>query len=265
MAVKFKDVQPASEKWTRIRDIEIHFAKMTIKIKQALISNNVDVVPLIEQLCAISAVKNKKVPLFDEDMFERIKSIDQFWRKLRIFWNIFDYELLECVIKVSDCGEAQKIYEEFLSRVDPSVIEDVDLVLYCGEEHQEGSLKPVLRIKVNTEKCTLNIKKKVEEIVSKRYNLDKYALRFQGIKEGCIELLYYISRPLSLYLMEFKISEGTIAEFHSDEIMSLHVDELKLKIPSRTIDITVSNCYCLLAIIIAVVNLLKFVYTALLM
>ena len=122
---------------------------MTIRIKQALISNNVDIVPLIEQLCAISAVRNKNVPLFDEDVFERIKSIDEFWRKLRNFWNIFDYELLGYVVKVSECGEAQEIFEEFLSRIDPSAIENVDLVLHCKKEHQEGSLKPVLRIKVN--------------------------------------------------------------------------------------------------------------------
>ena len=240
-AVTSKDTQPASEKWTRMKDIEIQFAKMTIKIKQALISNDVDVVPLIEQLCAISAVKNKKVPLFDEDVFERIKSIDEFWRKLRIFWNIFDYEFLEYVIKVSDCEQAQEILEEFLSRIDPSVIEDVDLVLHCGEENQEGSLKPVLRVKVNTEKCTLNVKKQVEKAISVRYTLDKYALRCQGIKEGCIELLYYISKPLKSHLLECIISEDIAEEFLANKIISLQIDEFILEIPSSNSDTTVSS------------------------
>ena len=58
---------------------------MTSRIEQALISNNVDVAELIKQLCAISAVKNKKVPLFDDDVFEKIKSIDALWRKLSFF------------------------------------------------------------------------------------------------------------------------------------------------------------------------------------
>ena len=53
---------------------------MTSNIKQALINNNVDVAVLIERLCAISAVKNENVPLFDEDVFERIQSIDKFWK-----------------------------------------------------------------------------------------------------------------------------------------------------------------------------------------
>ena len=155
------------------------------------------------------------------------------WRKLRFFWNILDYELLECVIEISECGEAQRIFKSFLSRIDLSVIEDVDLVLHCGEENQEGSLKPVLRIKVNTEKCTLSVKKQIEKIISTTYSLHKYALHFQGIKEGCIELLYYISKPLKSHLLQFKISEDTMEELRSYKFVSLQVDEFKLKIPSR--------------------------------
>ena len=214
---------------------------MTSRIEQALISNNVDVAELIKQLCAISAVKNKKVPLFDEDVFEKIKSIDALWRKLRFFWNIFDYELLEYVIEISECGEAQRVFKEFLSRIDPAAIEDVDLVLHCKEENQEGLLKPVLRVKVNTEKCTLNIKKQVEQIVSGAYTLDKYALRFQAIKKGCIELLYYISKPLKSHLLKFRISGYTLARFFDNKIISLQVDEFNLKTPSSSLDITVSN------------------------
>ena len=233
--------EPACEKLTSIRHIEIQFAKMTIRIKQALIRSNVDVVLLIEQLCAISTVRNKKVPLFDEDVFENIKSIDDFWKKLKNFWCIFDYELLWCIVEVAECREAQQIFKQFLSRIDPSAIEDVDLVLHCKVEYQEGSLNPVLRVKVNTEKCTKNIKKQVEEIISKRYDLEKYALCFQGIKEGCIELLYYISKPLKLYLLQFEISQDILPEFLACNIISFHIDELELQIPSKTIDVTVST------------------------
>ena len=166
----------ACEKLTRIRDIEVQFAKMTQRIKDALISSNVDVVLLIEQLCAISVVKNKKVPLYDEDVFKRIKSIDELWKKFKNFWTIFDYDLLYYVVEISECREAKEIFEEFFSRIDPSAIEDVNLVLDCRIEDREGSPIPVLRVKVNTEKFTTDIKKRVEEILSKTFNLNKYAL-----------------------------------------------------------------------------------------
>ena len=236
-------VRLAGEKLTTIKDIEIQFAKMTNRIKQALINNNVDVASLIEQLCAISAVRNKKVPLFDEDVFDRIKSVDEFWRRLRFFWNIFDYELLQYIIEISDCAEAQEIIQDFLSRIDPSAIEDADLVLHCREEKHEGLLKPVLRIKVNAKKCTLSIKRRVEEIVSKSYDLNKFALHFHGIRDGCIELLYYISKSLKIYLLQFKISEDILKKFLAIKIISLYINGSELKIPSTTIDSTaVSNC-----------------------
>ena len=232
-AVTSTGTADACEKLTNIQDIDIEFANMTNRIKQALIRNNVDVALLIEKLRAISAVKNRNVPLFEEDVFEKIKSIDDFWRKFGIFWIIFDYEFLLYVVKISDCREAQEIFEEFLARIDPSAIEDEDLVLYCKEEHQEGSLKPVLRIKVKAEKCTPNIKSMVEEIVSKKYNLEKYALRFQGIRKGCIELLYYISKPLKSYLIQFSISRNIIlGEFLVHKIINLHVDEIELTVSS---------------------------------
>ena len=81
---------------------------------------------------------------------------------------MFHYELLLYVIEISECKEVQQISDEYLSKVDPSALEDVNLVaLYCKEDHQEGSLKPVLKIKVNIKECTPTAKKRVEEIVSK--------------------------------------------------------------------------------------------------
>ena len=214
---------------------------MTSSIEQALISNNVDATKLITQLRAISAVKNRDVPLFDDEVFKKIQSVDILWRKLSSFWNIFDYELLECVTEISDCGEAQSIFKNFLSRIDLSEIEDVDLVLHCGEQNLKGQLKPVLRVKVDTEKCTLKIKKKVEKVISKVYNLEKYALCFQGIRKGYIELLYYISKPLKLHILNVEISENNIAEFLADKIISLQIDERKFKILSNITDTTVSS------------------------
>ena len=236
--------EPPYEKLTNFRDIEVQFAKMTTRIKLALINNKVDVALLIERLCTISAVANKKVPLFDEDVFQKIETIDKFWKKLRNFWSIFDYELLWYVVEISECKEAQNIFEEFLSRINPSTIEDVDLVLHCKKEHWEGSLKPVLRIKVNAEECTLDIKKKVEEIVSKTYNLTKYALQLICIKRGCIELFYYISKPVKLHLLQFEINRAAMESFVACDIISLRIgDKFELKVPPMIANIVVSNAY----------------------
>ena len=235
--------EPAGEeKLTSIQRLEFQFADMADKIKNALIKNKVNIVVLIQKLCSISVIKNKNVPLFDKDLFEEVKSIDDFWNKLRGFWTIFDYDLLECIVEVSDCAEAQQIFRDFVSKIDPSIIKDADLVLHCKVEHWEGLLMPVLRIKVNAEECTSEVKKSVENIVSKAYELDKYKFCFKGIKEGCIELVYCISKPLKLYLSNFKIIGRNMAEFLAHDVISLHIDnEFELKVPPKIDDIMVSS------------------------
>ena len=236
-ATTSEDTQPACEDLTSIRDIEAQFALMTSSIKQALINNNVDVALLIERLCAISAVKDKKVPLFDDNVFEKIQSVDEFWKRLRDQWNIFDYELLEYIVNISECKEAKDILTEFFSRIDPSAIVDVGLVLDCRVKDREGLLKPVLRIKVKAEKCTPHIKKMVEKIVSEKFNLDKYTLCLQSIKKGCVELSYYISKSLRTYLLCFEFSKDSVKDFFANKIVSLHIDEFEL-------DTTVSSKQC---------------------
>ena len=228
---------------TDILDIEIQFTKMANAIRQALISSNVDVFSLIERLCAVSSVKNKMVPLFDENVFEEIKSIDKFWEKLETFWSIFGHELLQCVVDISDCKEAQVILKNFVSRFDFLAIKDADLVLHCELEDHEGSLRPVLRIKIDTEKCTLSMKNDVEEIVSKIYNLNECAACFQGVIEDCNELVYYVSNPLKLYLLQFRVSKSDLAEFLAHKVISLNIDQFELQ--ARKTNNTVSPKYVL--------------------
>ena len=79
---------------TCIEDIELEFAKMTNKIKEELSKyvSDSDVVSLIEQLRAISAVKDRKVPLFGEDTFKRVSNVRSLWQILSGFWSIYDYD-----------------------------------------------------------------------------------------------------------------------------------------------------------------------------
>ena len=244
-------VVPARKRLTSITDIEYEFAKMTTEVEEELIKAKVDVAMLIKRLSAISVVKNKQVPLFGEDVFTKIQSIDDLWKKLKDFWTIFDYEVLECVIKSSECREAEEILNDFKSRIELSKIEDADLVLSCTKEHWERSLKPVLRIKCNADECTKMVRDEVENIVSESYELKKYKLIFRGIKKGCIEMVYYISKPLKLYLLNFAITGNDMAEFLAHDIISLHIDdtddEYELKVPSEIVDMVSTGIQQLLA------------------
>ena len=201
---------------------------MTTRIKQALIDNRIDINELIQQLRTTSAVRNKNVPLLDEEVFERITSVDDFWKSLSRFWTLFDYDLLVFIIRLTKCNKAKSILDEFLSRIDPTMIEDVDLVLECQKYERLGSLKPILRIKVSVTKCTPDVKKKAEEVVSKIYSLKEYSICFKGIKEGCIELLYHVSEAVMVYLLQFKITRTSFAKLSACKIISIYIGDVDI-------------------------------------
>ena len=217
-----------------MEDIEVEFAMMTEKIKQALINSNINVNSLIEQLRSISAVRNRKVPLFDEEVFTKIKSVEEFWKTLSTFWSIYDYDLLRFIVKITKCEDAQKVLEEFLSRIDPTIIEDADLVLDCRVVQKEGWPKPKLRIKINAEKCNCYIKEKVKNVVSKTYNLQQYTLCFKGIKEGCIELIYHISKAVITYLLQCRITGRILTELLACNIISIYINDVDILVSNYT-------------------------------
>ena len=142
------------------------------------------------------------------------------------------------VIDLTECEEAQDILDEFLAKIDLSALEDVGLVLHY-KIYQEELTQPVMRIKVNSEKCTIDVKNKVKKIVSKKFNLQEYALYFKGIKEGCFELFYHVSQAVVSYLLEFNVSGSNMDDFAYQNIMSIQInDHMLLKVSNKVTDDT---------------------------
>jgi len=223
-------------------EIETEFAIATTQIKEALHNNrnNISVALLIERLCATSAVSNKKVPIFDDDISEKINSVGELWKKLKRFWNILDYDVLILVINLAECSEAREILDVFLAKIDPSALEDMGLVLHY-RVYQEELTQPLLRIKVNAEKCTFDVKKAVKQIIAKKFDLQEYALYFKAIKEGCFQFVYCISKAVMSYLLEFKITGSIMADFAAYNIISLQInDDTVLKVPTKIGDMVSS-------------------------
>ena len=222
-------------KTSNFEDLQVKFAKLTNRIKIALTKNNTDVGTLIEQLSTMSAVKDKKVPLFDENVFEKVKTVEDLWRILRSYWSIHDYDILIYVLDLVDCKEANDVYKEFWLSIDPTVLHDTAFVLSCKEYEGEG-LQKLLRVKLNAETLTVEVKKKAKKAVSQVYNLTKYALTFKGIKQGCIELIYGVSEALMSYLLQFKVTKYDLHSLSSYNILYLQIANKKLTIPSEILD-----------------------------
>ena len=191
---------------------------------------------MIEQLSTITAVKDKQVPLFDDDVFDNLNTIEALWRKLRNFWSIRDYDILIIVLQLINCKEANDVFEEFLSKIDNSSLSNVDLILSCKPFEGEG-IFPLLRIKISKKICTPAIEKEVKDIISKKFKVLDYSLCFKSIKEGCIELMYSISKMTMSHLLQYRVTSDDYAEFAAHKILSLQVGSTKFSIMSEMEDL----------------------------
>lgn len=118
--------------------MEVEFASTTDKIKKVLCNSTVNVTSVVEQLQSISVVRIKKIPLFDEDVFENVTTVERLWQKLSRFWSIYDYDVLRILLRIVKCEKASEILQEFLSRFDSSAMKDMDLVLRYEEFRSQG-------------------------------------------------------------------------------------------------------------------------------
>ena len=219
---------------TCIEDIELEFAKMTNKIKEELSKyvSDSDVVSLIEQLRAISAVKDRKVPLFGEDTFKRVSNVRSLWKILSGFWSIYDYDILKLVLNIVNCKKADRIFDHFLLQIDPAVIDDVDLVIHC-KVYEREFIKPLLRVKVKVDRCSHHHEKEVTKVLSETFNLKNYALRLKGIREGCVELIYEISEKLKMHLLSCIVVGPDAQYLMNCGIIHLEIDNMEIDLSSK--------------------------------
>ena len=207
----------------------MEFTVTTNEIKQALTNSlkPIDVRSVVEELQTLSAVKDKHIPLLDEDVFKDVTTVEKLWEKLNRFWSIFDHNLLKILLRIAECKRANEIFEDFLLKINISTMEDMDLVVFT----REGSVKPLLRIKINAEKCSCYTERKVKKIVSSIFNVEEYSLWFKGIREGYNELVYEIPNPMMSYFLQCKFAGHDLADFTTHNIISFHINDMELQIP----------------------------------
>lgn len=222
-----------------LQEMEIEFAKTTNKIKEELSKEKVNIKSLVQNLQTFSVTKQKHIPLVEEN--KKIASIDDLWDLLTPFWHIYDYDILHYVVGVANCGRAKKIYESFQSKIDPTVLEEEDLMLHFKKYDREGQ-KPCLRIKVKAKECTLNVKSEIKKVVSKTFDIAEHSLIFRSIQKGCIELSFITPNPSVIqYFEEYEVTGQDIVNLAAHNIQCFLVNEKELRVDPTQIGSMVRN------------------------
>ena len=176
-------------------------------VQKEFTDSNVVLDELLMNLKNAFATKNKAVHLFEENMFNDVKSIGALFEILGNFWNLYDHDMLAFLINIADCKKAQKIYTEFVASMDLSAF---DLINHCSDKKL-----PILpgykafQIKIEKSSCTIKMMERIKMLIVEYYKLEKYAIIIKEITTGSVEITFIAS---DLVMVEVN-SERLLVDF----------------------------------------------------
>ena len=171
-----------------LKDIEADFQRMINDVQKEFIDSSVVLDELLMNLKNAFATKNKAVHLFEENIFNNVKSIGALFEILGNFWNFYDHDMLAFLINIADCKKAHKIYTEFIASIDLSAF---DLVNHCSDKQLPILLGyKTFQIKIEKSSCTIKIMERIKMLIVEYYELEKYAIIIKEIKTGSVEITF---------------------------------------------------------------------------
>ena len=181
-----------------LKDIEADFQRMINDVQKEFTDSSVVLDELLMNLKNAFATKNKAVHLFEENIFNNVKSIGALFEILGNFWNFYDHDMLAFLINIADCKKAHKIYTEFIASIDLSAF---DLVNHCSDK--QLPILPgykALQIKIEKSSCTFKMMERIKMLIVEYYELEKYAIIIKEITKGSYKITFITS---DLVMIEF--------------------------------------------------------------
>ena len=178
-----------------LKDIEEDFENMIFDVQKAFINDNVVVDDLLMNLKTSSATKNKEVPLFEEDFFKNVKSIETLFKVLDYYWNLYDHDMLAFLINTAKCKMACVIYQKFVNFLNLS---SFDLLSHPNKEMAPGY--KILQITIDKSECTIKTVENIKRMVVEYYELEKCAIVFKEVTKGSINIKYLTSDLVMIHI-----------------------------------------------------------------
>ena len=216
------------------------FSEVIKTLIQIFKEKKVDIEELIRTLRS-NDVKEKSV--FSTDTtFNAIRTENQLYQHISKYCkSIYDYQLLDILVKASGCPEAIKELADFTEVLQNSILTEIDLISDHGELLHPDDFMPetyTFIIEYVGRKCTKGTKHMVQGIVEQSVCLEKGSLIFKGFDVASILFIFQISEAVKDYLLQYKFTEQDKRFLEGNNIISLTVDHVSIMSLSQPSKVT---------------------------
>ena len=210
--------------------LRMTYSEVIRKLIQIFKEKKVDIEELITILCFDDV--DKKSVFSTDAAFSTIRTeIQLFHHVAQYCRGIYNYDVLNILVRASGCPEAIKELTDFTELLHNSVLTEIDLMSEHGEllhpdDFMPGTYKFIIEYVGG--KCTIETKEMVQGIVEQSVHLKKGVLIFKGVDVGSILFVYQISEAVKNYLLQYKFTKKDITFLEGNNITSLIVDGVRI-------------------------------------
>ena len=233
----------------RLNDFEIRFSKLQVDTEKELIK-------LRETVETISATLRALPPrLNQESVFKyvtklslnvgkrRLRTLGQLFIKLnRYCWNCFEYELLEFVIKSSECSkdledrmdEYAKDVKRFKETTTITMFMKYGRQFYIGKKIPKSHKVVKAKQYINPDEDTLSYLDRVREEIWTTLKLSEcILLQMLSIQKGCVEIEWIVPEEYVYNLMAFFCVEIGKKLMERHHVETIYITDVLINNPVR--------------------------------
>ena len=218
-----------------VMELRQKYSEVIRKLIHIFKEKKVDIEELITILGFDDVDKNS---VFSTDVaFSTIRTEIQLFHHVSHYCkSIYDYRVLDVLVRASGYPEAIKELTDFTESLHNSVLTEIDLMSEHGEllhpdDFMPGTYKFIIEYVGG--KCKIETKEMVQGIVEQCVRLKKGVLIFKGVDVGSILFIYQIPETVKDYLLQYKFTEEDISFLEGNNITSLIVDGVRIMSPSQ--------------------------------
>ena len=148
-------------------------------------------------------------------------------------WKFCDYGVIEQIVKISKCKEAEKMLQDYTYEINGVLMKDITKYQpVIGEMCISERNIRVLKIKCKEDNISVGQWNAIKQALCRCFGFPEGTLKFDSTISGCLTIICKFLLQAKNHLMQLKITKRQLKPLTSMRITCLTIDdEVELKVP----------------------------------
>ena len=202
--------------------IKREFATLQTKIRLSLKEKGVTAQDIAAHVIAFGVAEENK------EMIKTEESLEQVFILLTDCWSFLDCDLLDSIVEVYGTNEDhcrmveyQEKLQNFCKRRISELPSEVLLPKPCSQSQLQTLRREQVTIKLNMSDPRLFVIKEIKKKICKILNADPATLEIKEVKEGCVEVTFFILESVSKLWFNKPLNKEQRDAFRAASVLSL--------------------------------------------